>query len=255
MTRTTTRSPGPETRPVRRAQLWDQAGYDPEQWPYTLPAVRQLLTEGLDLAPGVTFLVGENGTGKSTLVEAIAQAYGLNAEGRSRGSMHATRTTESDLHTKLQLVRSPGELQASYFLRAETMHGLYSYLEDNPPPERRRPDVPFHRMSHGESFLVLLRSRFQGYGFFVMDEPESALSFQSSLALLAAIDDLRKEGAQVLIATHSPVLASLPGAHLLEIGEPGIRRARWEDLDLVRDWKGFLEAPQRWLRHLLEDEQ
>jgi predicted ATPase len=244
----------PDVRPVRRVQLWDKAGYDATQWPYTLPAVRQLLAEGLDLAPGVTFLVGENGSGKSTLVEAIAQAYGLNAEGGSRGAMHATRATESELHTKLQLLRSPGQLQASYFLRAETMHGLYSYLEDNPPTDRRGTDLPFHRMSHGESFLAVLRSRFQGYGFFVMDEPESALSFQSCLGLLALLDDLRREGAQVLVATHSPVLTSLPGATLLAISDQGIRESSWEELDLVRDWKGFLDAPQRWLRHLLTDE-
>lgn len=236
-----------DSRPVRRVERSQYAAYDPAAWPYTLPAVAQLLQEGLDLPAGVTFLVGENGSGKSTLVEALAVAYGLNAEGGSRGARHRTRETESDLHAALQLIRSPGRLQSSYFLRAETMHGLYSYLEDNPGDVHE----PFHRMSHGESFLAVLRSRFQGYGFFVMDEPESALSFTSSLGLLALLDDLRREGAQVVVATHSPVLASLPGAHLLEIGDHGIRSTTWEALRLVQDWKGFLEAPERWLRHLL----
>lgn len=210
----------------------------------------QLLRQGLDLAPGVTFLVGENGSGKSTLVEAVAAAYGLNPEGGSKGAQHRTRATESPLGDVLKVVRTPGPLVASYFLRAETMHGLYTYLEDNPAPEVRR-EPRFHEMSHGESFLAVLRSRFAGYGFFLLDEPESALSFRSCLALVALLDDLRREGAQVLCATHSPLIASLPGATILEVGEHGLRETAYDDLDLVRDWRDFLAAPERFLRHLL----
>ena len=213
--------------------------------------VRQLLDEGLDLPAGVTFLVGENGSGKSTLVEAFADAYGLNPEGGSKGAQHRTRASESPLGAALRVVRTPGPLVASYFLRAETMHGLYTYLEENPAPDVRR-EPRFHEMSHGESFLAVLRSRFRGYGFFVLDEPESALSFRSCLALLALFDDLRREGAQVLCATHSPLLASLPGATVLEVGEHGLRQVEYDDLDLVRDWRGFLESPGRYLRHLLD---
>ena len=212
--------------------------------------MRQVLEDGLDLPPGVTFLVGENGSGKSTLVEACAEAYGLNPEGGSRGAQHRTRRSESPLGAALRVVRTPGPLVASYFLRAETMHGLYTYLEANPPQDVRR-EPRFHEMSHGESFLAVLRSRFQGYGFFVLDEPESALSFRSCLALLALFDDLRREGAQVLCATHSPVLAALPGATVLEVGEHGLRQAEYDDLDLVRDWRSYLDAPDRYLRHLL----
>ena len=239
-----------DVRPVRRVQLDPQADVPRVGWPFDLPAVRQLLDDGLDLDAGVTFLVGENGSGKSTIVEAVAQAYGLGAEGGSRGALHATRATESPLVQALQLVRSPGPLQASYFLRAETMHGLYTYLEQHPSTDVRG-EPRFHEMSHGESFLAVLRSRFRGYGFFVMDEPEAALSFRSCLGLLAALDDLRREGAQVLVATHSPLLASLPGATLLEVGEHGLQRAAYDDLPLVQDWRGYLADPQRWLRHLL----
>ena len=103
-----------------------ERGFDPAAWPYALPAVAALLRDGLDLAPGVTFLPGENGSGKSTLVEAVAEAYGLGVEGGSRGVLHRTRATESPLAGVLQLVRSPGRLVSSYFLRAETMHGLCS---------------------------------------------------------------------------------------------------------------------------------
>ena len=210
-----------------------------------------LLQEGLELAPGVTFLVGENGSGKSTLVEAVAQAYGLGVEGGSRGVLHRTRESESPLAEVLRLVRSPGRLVSSYFLRAETMHGLYSYLEANPSPDVRSGEARFHEMSHGESFLEVVRSRFHGYGLFLMDEPEAALSFRGCLALVAALHDLALEGAQVLVATHSPLLASLPGATLLEVGEHGLRTVAYDDLDLVRDWRTFLDGPDRYLRHLL----
>ncbi len=215
-----------------------------------MPPVAQLLRDGLDLAPGVTLLVGENGSGKSTLVEAVAGAYGLGVEGGSRGSMHVTRPTESPLAGVLRLVRSPGRLVSSYFLRAETMHGLYTYLEDHPSRDARG-EPRFHEMSHGESFLEVLRTRFHGYGFFVMDEPEAALSFRGCLGLVAALDDLRREGAQVLVASHSPLLAALPGATLLQVGEHGLREVAYDDLDLVRDWRSFLDGPERFLRHLL----
>ena len=200
----------------------------------------------------MTFLVGENGSGKSTIVEAVAQAYGLGVEGGSKGVLHRTRDSESPLGEVLRLVRSPGRLVSSYFLRAETMHGLYSYLEDNPPPRDVRAGGPrLHEMSHGESFLEVVRSRFRGYGLFLMDEPEAALSFRGCLALVAALHDLTLEGAQVLVATHSPLLAALPGATLLEVGEHGVRAVAYDDLDLVGDWRAFLGGPDRYLRHLL----
>ncbi len=238
-------------RPVLRISGSDHASLDPDRWPATLPAVAQLLRDGLEVPAGVTFLVGENGSGKSTIVEAVAQAYGLNVEGGPRNALHRTRETESPLGRALWVDRTPGPLVASYFLRAETMHGLYTYLEDNPSRDVRA-EPQFHRMSHGESFLEVVRTRFRGYGFFLLDEPESALSFRSQLALVAALDDLRREGAQVLCATHSPVLASLPGATLLEVGDHGLRQTTYEELGVVRDWRDFLAGPGRYLRPLLE---
>jgi len=103
-----------DARPVRRVQRAPQVTFDPSAWPFDLPAVRQLLDEGLDLPAGVTVLVGENGSGKSTIIEGLAQAFGLNAEGGSRGAQHVTRATESPLGQALQLVRSPNRLVSSY---------------------------------------------------------------------------------------------------------------------------------------------
>jgi predicted ATPase len=141
--------------PVRRVQGRADAAPDWARWPATLPAVAQVLRDGLDLGPA-TVLVGENGTGKSTLTEALALAFGLSREGGSRGAQHSTRHTESDLHESLQLVRGAGASRWGFFLRAETMHGLYTYLEAHPSGR----DPVFHEMSHGESFLEILARRF-----------------------------------------------------------------------------------------------
>lgn len=234
--------------PVRRLRRSDDATLDDGQWPATLAPIAHVLHHGLDLAQA-TIVVGENGTGKSTFVEAVATAYGLSPEGGSTGARHSTRVTESSLGQSISLVRGAGASRWGYFLRAETMHGLFTYLEDNPSP---RAETRFHELSHGESFLAMLNSRrFDGDGFFVMDEPEAGLSFNAQLALVGALIQLVSQpGVQVLIATHSPVVASLPGATILEFDEDGIHERAWEDLDVVEHHRRFLEAPERYLRHL-----
>jgi len=235
--------------PVVRVEVVPGEGLDEESWPMTIPAVAQLAREGLDLPRGVTFLVGENGSGKSTLVEAVAAAYGLNPEGGSTGARHRTRPSESPLGQHLRLRRGIGSGRWGYFLRAETMHGLYSYLEENGVSG----EAALHEMSHGESFLEVLRTRFDSPGFYCLDEPEAALSFSSTLGLIDTLHRVAQEGGQVLCATHSPVLAALPGATVLEVGEWGYQQVRWEDLELVQHWRAYLEAPQRYLRHVLDD--
>ncbi|QNE17963.1 AAA family ATPase [Kribbella qitaiheensis] len=217
-------------------------------WPHTIPAVRQILLDGLELKPGVTFLVGENGAGKSTLVEAIAIAFGMSPEGGSTGARLTTRASESSLAQDLVLTRGAGSPRWGFFLRAETMHGYYTYLEQNPGP---RGDPNFHELSHGEGFLEVLRSRFDSPGLYCLDEPESALSFSSSLALVGVLNELATAGAQVICATHSPIVCSLPGATILEVGDWGIRKAAWRELEIVKNWQAYLEAPERYLRNIL----
>ena len=227
-----------------------QASLDHTVWPATLPCVRQLLETGLDLGR-LTILVGENGAGKSTLVEAIAQRFGMSAEGGSTGARHTTRASESPLWQALSLRRGIGASRWGFFLRAETMHGLFTWLDTNPGST----DPAFHAMSHGESFVALLGTkRFSGGGLFLMDEPEAGLSFQAQLHLLAELTEMaRRPRTQVLIATHSPVLAAIPGARILELGDHGIRESAWEDLDVVAHHRSFLAEPRRYLRHVLDD--
>jgi predicted ATPase len=235
-----------DTRPIRRVEAEPGAEIDHDAWWARIPAVAAILDHGLNIPAGVTFLVGENGSGKSTVVEALAGAHGLNVEGGSRHARHATRGTESPLAEALRLIRTPGRRAHAYFLRAETTHGLYTYLQD----EVGDPGV-FHERSHGEGFLELLERKFSGYGFYLMDEPEAPLSFTSTLALMGRLDALRTEGAQVVVATHSPLLTALPGATILELGGHGIRRAGWDELEIVAHWRGFLARPGAYLDALL----
>ncbi|MCB0895316.1 MAG: AAA family ATPase [Nocardioides sp.] len=218
----------------------------------TIPAVTQLARDGLELSPFVTFLVGENGSGKSTIVEAVAAAFGLSPEGGSTQGHHSTRATESALASSLRLRRGLGASRWGFFLRAETMHGWYTFEEQQVDPRRPRTTPLFHEMSHGESFLEVLRTRFDSPGFYCLDEPEAALSFSSTLGLIAALGRIVESGGQVLCATHSPVLAAMPGATILETGSWGYRRTSWEELELVQHWKAYLDAPGRYLRHVLD---
>lgn len=238
--------------PVRAVRVQDQEPVPTDVWFTQVPAVAQVLREGWPLDQ-VTVLVGDNGSGKSTLVEAVAMMFGMGAEGGSTGSRHATRRTESELWRYLRLEREIGAPRSGFFLRAETMHSFYSFLEDNPGSG---PEPVFHEMSHGESFLALATERMKPRrpGLFLLDEPESALSFTGCLALVSHLTALvRATQSQVLLSTHSPVLAAIPGATIYEVGDWGLRRCAWDELELVQRYRGFLDDPQRFLRHVVDD--
>jgi predicted ATPase len=248
-------SPWTDGLPARRLQVARDAELPASDvWPLTIPAVAQVLGQGLDLAR-CTVLVGENGSGKSTLVEALAMAAGMNAEGGSTGASHRTHASESPLHEWLTVVRDPGAPRWGYFVRAETMHGLFTYLDTSRAESPWSRDPVFHGLSHGESFVALLGSRrFRGEGLFVMDEPEAGLSFSAQLHLVAELAEMaRRPRTQVVLATHSPVLAAIPGASVLELGEHGIRRTTWDDLEVVTHHRSFLAEPRRYLRHVIDD--
>jgi predicted ATPase len=221
---------------------------DPQMFPWTLPVFRWL--ERLQFKAPVTFLVGENGSGKSTVMEMLAEACGLNPQGGSaQAKLFRTRDSEPGLGAHLIVERGPVRPRWSYFLRADTMHTLYTYLEDNPG---RRPER-LHELSHGEGFLEILRTRVNQPGFYLMDEPDAPLSFTACLGLVALLHDLAQAGSQAIVATHSPIVAAVPGASILELGDWGIRPARWEELHLVGAWRQFLTDPDSYFRHLLAD--
>jgi predicted ATPase len=240
-----------DRRAVRLVRLSPEASVDTTRWPATVPAVEQLLAEGLPLAAGLTVLVGENGSGKSTLMEMLAEACGLNPQGGSvQAPQRWARDSEPGIGQQLTVERGPGRPHWSYFLRADTMHGLYTYLEQNPGRRAER----FHELSHGEGFLEILRTRVNQPGFYLMDEPDAPLSFTACLGLVALLHDLAQEGSQAVVATHSPIVAAVPGATILELGDWGIRRTRWEDLYLTGAWRRFMTEPDSYFRHLLAED-
>jgi len=188
-------------------------------------AVRPSCVRGLDLDLGtVTVLVGDNGSGKSTVIEAIAVAAGFNAEGGGRNLRFETFATHSGLHEHLQS-RWKSRPRWGWFLRAETFYGMASHIATDTGPHGIASMFPdLHGRSHGQSFLTLIERRFATVGLYVMDEPESALSFHGQLQLLRAIHDGVVAGSQFIVATHSPMLMCAAGATLVEFSDAGISR-------------------------------
>jgi len=226
--------------------------YDPDHYPFNIPAVRYLRTAGyLPLEKPVTFFVGENGTGKSTLIEAIAVAMGFNGEGGSRDFFFTTQRTHSDLHDYLTISKSITP-KDGFFLRAESFYNTASYLEEN-SNLKRYGGISFHEQSHGESFLALARNRFEGNGLYILDEPESALSPQRLMSLLVVIDELVKNNSQFIIATHSPILMAYPDADILEFSGTGIHKVGYRETEHYKITKQFIDMPERMIQYLLND--
>ncbi|MEV6997264.1 AAA family ATPase [Streptomyces sp. NPDC093982] len=227
------------------------------QWPWSVPCVRQLLEDGLKFTAPVTFLVGENGSGKSTLVEALAEGFGLDSWGGSAGYKYASWREPSALGSRIRfeatpagrrMLQGPRTRRRGFFLRAETALDALDREQ-----KTGRLSGAADEMSHGEGFLMAFRERFQEPGLYVMDEPEAALSFASCLQLVGLLHELGRSGAQIICATHSPVLTALPGAEIIEVGDHGMRPAGWRDLELVDHWRRYLNDPWAYLRHIVDE--
>ena len=217
------------------------------EYPFSLPAVRNL--DELQLRSPVTFLVGENGSGKSTLLEAVASSWGFNPEGGSRNMMFATRPSESGLHEYLRLQRGLKRPGDGFFLRAESFYNVATEV-DRLEATSWYGGRSLHEQSHGESFLAVFMDRFYGGGFYILDEPEAALSPSRQLSVLTRMHDLVRQQSQFLIATHSPILMGYPGADILLLDEDGIRRVDYEDTEHYFITREFLLNRERMLREL-----
>ncbi len=216
-----------------------------------LPVIKYLKENiQLSFSSNVTFFVGENGTGKSTLLEAIAVAYGFNAEGGSKNFTFSTNATHSELHEHI-VIGKKGFAKDGFFLRAESLYNAATYI-DEVKATHNYGNVSLHNQSHGESFLSIVQNRFGGNGMYILDEPEAALSPMRLLTLMAEIDRLLKENSQFIIATHSPILMTFPEAEILEFSQNGIKKANYKDTEHYQVTKSFLENPDKMLHYLLK---
>jgi predicted ATPase len=224
---------------------------DRSSYPFCIPAVGALAA-ALSFHADVTFFVGENGSGKSTVLEAIAVAMGLPAEGGTRNVARAQQDV-SPLHASLRLSKSFRSARASYFLRAESAFNVISYI-DSLGPGGAVPRSSLHQRSHGEAFMELLLG-FRDEGFYLLDEPEAALSPTRQLAALSVIDQRVRRGAQFIIATHSPILLAYPRAKILVFDQDGISEVAYEDSEHYAITRDFLNHHERRLEQLLGDDE
>ncbi len=265
---------------LRSVELKPPSAGEAAAFPFTVPVIRTLGVVSFD-AP-VTMFVGENGSGKSTLLEGIAAAARLPTIGSEAVTDDETLQAQRRLASRLKLVwnrRTP----RGFFLRAEDFFGFTKVLarmraefkarlaeldeeyRDRSDYARRLASLPAKRSladmeqrygvdldanSHGESFLKLFQSRFVPGGLYLLDEPEAPLSPQSQLALMAMMSDMIAQDAQFIVATHSPIVLSFPGARIHSCDGGRIMETRYEDLEHVVLTREFLKEPGRYLRRL-----
>ena len=232
---------------LRAAIHWDQV--ESRSYLRQIPALKG--RDSIDFSSPVTFFVGENGTGKSTLLEAIAVAYGFNPEGGTKNYHFSTYDSHSGLYSAIKLIKGYRRAEGGYFLRAESFYNVATKEMEYIDP--RHPSQRYHDRSHGESFMSLLQKWLGSTGVFLFDEPEAALSPQRQLALLAEIYQSAGRGSQFIIATHSPLLLAIPGAAILTFDDGLVRPCSYEETSSYQITKMCLNDRERMLRELLSD--
>lgn len=234
---------------IRQVNI-DWSRIDPDSYISRIPSIRS--TDALTFHVPVTIFTGENGSGKSTMLEAIAVAYGFNPEGGTKNYRFSTYDSHSELGSAMSLICSPGGRGWGYFFRAESFYNVATMEEEYSRDARIQAN--YHKRSHGESFLEMAQLNMLEHGFYLLDEPEAALSPQRQLTLLAEIRSSVLEGSQFIIATHSPILLGYPDAQLLSFDDDRIHPIDYEDTESVRIMRMFLQDRGRLLHALFENQ-
>ncbi len=209
--------------------------------------------ERLEFTGPVTFFVGENGRGKSTLLEAIAVAYGFNPEGGTKNYVFSTYDSHSELCNAIRISKGYRKASGGYFLRAESFYNVATQEEEY--ADIAHPSQKYHEKSHGESFLALAQSQLRANGVYIFDEPEAALSPQRQLTLLMEIYECAKKGSQFFIVTHSPILLGIPGAEILTFDDGFIHTCGYEETDSFQVTEMFINNRKQILSRLLGEEE
>lgn len=220
---------------------------DENVYPFNIPAFRKM--KEINFSKNVNFFVGENGTGKSTLIEAIAIKLGLNPEGGNQNTNFSTKNTHSNLFEYLTISTNGLIPKSKFFLRAESFYNLASWIDNLDISNYYGGSL--HECSHGESFLKLIENKFFNNGLYILDEPEAALSPTKQMTLLCLINDLSKNGSQFLIATHSPILLSYKDATIFDL-DNDLRIIDYKETSIYQTYKLFLDNPDKMLFYLLK---
>lgn len=233
---------------ITRIELLREKIEDVSEYPFSLPAIQWL--DVLNLDDDVVFFVGENGTGKSTLLEAIAVQYGFNPEGGSKNFHFSTRDTHSSLSEFIRISKGTSYPKDGYFFRSESFYNLASNIDDLDDVLDSYGWISLHRQSHGESFFSLFSHRFFGGGIYILDEPEAALSPQRQMAFLVRMKELVDQGSQFIIATHSPIILAYPGAKIINFSAHWIENLDYKKTDTYNLYELFINNPEYILQKL-----
>ena len=206
------------------------------------------MVKKIDFMKPITLFVGENGSGKSTLLEAIAVAHGFNPEGGTKNYCFSTHDTHSELCNAITISKGKKKKKWGYFLRAESFYNVATQEEEY--ADFAHPSEEYHNRSHGESFLKMVQNNIQPNGLYFLDEPEAALSPQRQLTLLAEIYRCASDGAQFIIATHSPILLGIPNAEIFSFDNGKIHTCRYEETESYKVTELFINNRKRILENL-----
>lgn len=234
---------------LRNLELLKKTSINYNSYPFSIHSIKNL--ESIEFNSNVTFFVGENGSGKSTILEAIAYQCGFNSAGGGKNNSYEVDASQSILGEYIRLSWMP-KITNGFFLRAETFYHFASHLDTMPESLQYYGGRSLHEQSHGEAFLSLFNHRFGKKAIYLLDEPEAALSPARQLALLRIIKDLENE-AQFIIATHSPILLGYPDAQILNFDEQPIEEIRYEDTLHYIITRRFLENRKSVLNELFND--
>jgi predicted ATPase len=232
---------------------------DWEKYPWNLPIFHNHDFD-LEFTTPITIIVGENGTGKSTLLEAIGALAGYDEAGGGKGYMPIDHSRAIDKSGAALAETLRGhwlpKVTAGWFFRAESFYAVARYLDQAALDAHQAPP-DFLSWSHGEGFIRFFEERCRRQGIYILDEPESALSPTRQIELLKMLRRMDLSGtAQVIMATHSPLLMACPGAKLMRISRFGLDPADYRDTDHFRMMREFCMEPDRFITDaLLEDDE
>lgn len=246
-----------QTQYIIRLNLKEEEIISRDTFPFNLPVIRAL--QELVFHPNVTYIVGENGMGKSTLLEGIAVTLGFNPEGGTLNFNFSSYDSHSNLDNYLRIARGANKPKDSFFFRAETFYNVSSNIEalDADPSGGARVIDSYggkslHEQSHGEAFFAAFMNRFLGNGVYILDEPEAALSPLRQMSMLARIHDLVNQGSQFIISTHSPIIMAYEHAKIIQLTEEGMAESTLEETSQYSIMKQFFDDKERLLHHLFQ---